>query len=211
MCRNHLYVIVSFLIMGVFFCSGIFAEQTVRSGGADAQQNIQKQEQAANLVVRLGEGGFRDSRSPEGKLGGGQVAFDIKPGASPIAFSISFENYTNSADPSHIYEIEQLVAFNVLYMGQFESMRKLKYFFGGGFGRLEIPGDEINLDNNINGTLVDFEAGVNYQVFRNVGLYGVMKYLRSEKSVNNENIIDFNEGIFLLGLSFSFNLEKVDQ
>jgi len=58
------------------------------------------------LTIRLGQGGFRDDRSPIGKLGGGQLTLDIKPVKYPIALSITNEYYTNSAyyvfdDPPH--------------------------------------------------------------------------------------------------------------
>ena len=32
-----------------------------------------------DFTIRLGQGGFTDDRSPIGKLGGGQLALDLKP------------------------------------------------------------------------------------------------------------------------------------
>ena len=67
------------------------------------------------FTIRLGQGGFTDDRSPIGKLGGRQLTLDIKPRTFPIAISISNEYYTNSADPTHSYEIAGLIAANFLY------------------------------------------------------------------------------------------------
>jgi len=67
--------------------------------------------QAADITIRWGQGGFSDDRSPLGVLGGGQLTLDIKPAKFPLAISISGEYYTNSACPTHSYEIADLTAF----------------------------------------------------------------------------------------------------
>jgi hypothetical protein len=64
-----------------------------------------------DFILRLGHVGFRDSWSSMGKLGGGQLALDIKPSAFPIALSLSGEYYPNSSNPTH-------VVINT-YIGQF--------------------------------------------------------------------------------------------
>ena len=67
-------------------------------------------EKKIDFSLRLGQGGFQDDRSPIDKLGGGQLALDIKPNIFPVAISISNEYYTNSAEPTHSYEISNLTA-----------------------------------------------------------------------------------------------------
>ena len=37
--------------------------------------------------IRLGQGGYRDDRSPVGKLGGGQLSLDVLPCILPVAIS----------------------------------------------------------------------------------------------------------------------------
>jgi len=39
-----------------------------------------------------------------------------------------------------------------------------------------------------------------------IGFYGIAKYLYARKKVNNIKVIDFNEGIILLGATFNFSL-----
>jgi len=47
--------------------------------------------QAVDISLRLGQGGLRHDSAPDGVLGGGQLALDIKPCKYPIAISISQE------------------------------------------------------------------------------------------------------------------------
>ena len=67
--------------------------------------SLSSTEKNIHFTLRLGQGGFKDDRSLTGKLGGGQLALDIKPIMFPIAISVSNEYYTNSANPTHSYEI----------------------------------------------------------------------------------------------------------
>lgn len=156
--------------------------------------------------VRLGQGGFRDSRSPIGKLGGGQITLDIRPDNSSVAFSVSSEYYTNSPYPSHSYEISNLIAFNILFMEKLLTFEKAEYFIGAGFGQLEVPDDDENSEDTVSGHHYNAEAGIHYQYFRKVGFYGLYKYLYAEKESNNVKVIDFNENIILLGITFHFIL-----
>ncbi|MCW8853438.1 MAG: hypothetical protein OQK76_12230 [Gammaproteobacteria bacterium] len=159
-----------------------------------------------DFILRFGEGGFRDSRSPVHQLGGGQLALDIRPVALPVAFSIASESYTNSPDPTHAYEISKLLSLNLLYITPLSSNEKLNYFFGGGIGWLEVPTDENNPGARTKDNLYNLEAGVHYRYFQKVGFYGLVKYLNSKKTVNNIQVIDFSERIFLLGITYSFSL-----
>ena len=159
-----------------------------------------------DVTVRFGMGGFKDSRSPSGDLGGSQLALDIKPNGRRFALSLSTEGYTNSRNPTHSYEISTLYSINVLYVDKLFEFDKVNYFIGGGLGKLKVPGGDLNLSNKVNGTLYNVEAGINVLVWRNFGLYGVVKYLSAEKSVNNTEAIDFDEVIFLVGGTYNFGL-----
>jgi hypothetical protein len=158
------------------------------------------------FTIRLGQGGFRDDRSPIGKLGGGQLTLDIKPSKYPIALSISSEYYTNSPDPSHSYEIAGLLAVNLFYMTKLFKSDRANFFAGGGIGGLEVPKGENDPDEMERGMLYNMEAGVNIRVFWKIGLYGIGKYLYAMKKVNNKKVINFSEWIVLLGITFNFGL-----
>jgi hypothetical protein len=159
----------------------------------------------ANLTLRLGQGGFYDDRSSIGKLGGGQVTLDIKPVNYPIAISLTNEYYTNSANPTHSYEIAGLLAINLLYMKKPFKTERINVFLGGGLGRLEVPKEEKPDDREI-GIVYNLEAGINVRAFWKIGFYGITKYLYANKEVNNIEVIDFSEFIVLLGITVNFGL-----
>ena len=54
--------------------------------------------------------------------------------------------------------------------------------------------------------MYNLEAGINVRAFWKIGFYGMYKYLYANKEVNNLEVIDFNEHIFMLGITFSFSL-----
>jgi len=39
-----------------------------------------------------------------------------------------------------------------------------------------------------------------------IGFYGIGKYLYAHRTVDDVAVIDFNEGIILLGITFNFSL-----
>ena len=158
------------------------------------------------FTFRYGQGGFRDDRSPIGKLGGGQLTLDIKPTELPIALSISSEYYTNCADPTHSYEIAGLLAINTLYMVKPFKSERTNIFLGGGIGWLIVPKGENEPDAMEKGFLYNLEGGINVRAFWKIGFYGVGKYLYAQKTTNGIKRIDFNEGIVLLGITFNFAL-----
>jgi len=156
------------------------------------------------FTLRLGQGGFYDDRSPIGKLGGGQLALDIKPSKLPIAISISNEYYKNRRDPIYSYEIAGLVAVNMLYMAKLFKSERTNVFLGGGIGRLEVPKGENEPNAMVRGILYNFEGGINVRLFWKIGFYGIGKYLYARKKTNSIKVIDFSERIVLLGLTFNF-------
>lgn len=157
-------------------------------------------------TIRLGQGGFSDSRSPVGKLGGGQLVLDIKPAKLPLAISWLTEYYTNGPDPSHSYEIANLNAFNILYFPGFLKNEKLNTFIGAGIGMLEVPVDGSEPTTMETGWVYNLELGINYRAFRHIGFYGIGKYLYANKKSTGITVIDFNEFIVLLGITANFGL-----
>ena len=158
------------------------------------------------FTIRLGQGGFSDKRSPLGKLGGGQLTLDIKPAKLPLALSISSEYYTNSADPSHSYEIPGLTAINILYTAPMFDSKRVNFFTGGGMGWLKVPKGEAEPGAVVRGSHYNLEAGMKVRVFRIIGLYGICKYLYAKKAAGGIDIIDFSEFIILLGITFTFSV-----
>lgn len=158
------------------------------------------------FTIRYGQGGFCDERSDIGKLGGGQLALDLSYGKYPVIISISGEYYTNSANPTHNYEIPSLTPINVLYIPWHSKNRKSIVFAGGGAGWLKVPKSEENPDQKESSICYNLEAGINQIVLWKFGLYGTGEYLYAKKKVNGKNLINFNEFIFLLGVTFNYSL-----
>jgi len=193
---------LSFLSGLVFIsCFKLYAQEIVSS-----TNSLSSTEKKTYLTIRLGQGGFRDNRSPIGKLGGGQLTLDFKPGTLPVAISLSSESYTNSASPTHSYEISNLISINMLYVAQLLNIERANYFLGGGVGRLEVPKDKDDPDATVNGNLYNLEAGIHMRPFRKIGFYGLYKYLYAKKEANNVKVIDFSENIVLLGITYTFSL-----
>lgn len=161
---------------------------------------------ALTYTIRYGQGGFSDSRSPEGGLGGGQLAFDINSNEYPLSLSFSSEFYTNSPEPTHPYEISDLVSVSLLYKSKFMSNDRFTIFSGAGFGKLKVPESELNPGNKIEADAYSVELGLLYRFGENFGFYGVLKHLRSDNKDNVTPVVDFDESIFLLGLSYEFSL-----
>jgi len=208
MFRKCFLLITLFLNIFYFSSNQIYAVEIHKQNPQDQQKagDDSSKEKVVDFTIRLGQGGFRDDRSPIGKLGGGQLTLDIKPRKYPVAISISGEYYTNSADPTHSYEIADLTVINILYMAKLLKSERANVFLGGGIGRLEVPKGENEPDAVVKGTMYDIEAGINYRLFWKIGFYGIGKYLYAQKKNNSIKAIDFNELIVLLGFTFNFGL-----
>ena len=197
MYKSYLRTIFLLFSFVFFSCFQINAHEVV-----DQTDNLLSKDKKIYFTIRLGQGGFTDERSPEGKLGGGQLALDIKPRKFPIAISVSNEYYTNSPDPTHSYEIARLVVVNFLYMTKLFKTDRVNFFVGCGIGGLEVPKGENEPDAMEKGIIYNTEVGINAIVFWKLGIYGIYKYLYAKK----ENVIDFSEHIVLLGITFNFSL-----
>jgi hypothetical protein len=159
-----------------------------------------------DYTIRYGQGGFNDSRSPEGKLGGGQIALDIYLKDSPFSILVSSEFYKNSRFATHNYEITGMFAINLLYHTDFPLIENTTLFFGGGIGSLRVPESETNPNSTISTDLLNLELGLYLRPHKQFGYYAVLKHLQADRDVNNVKFIDFNETIFLIGISYDFNL-----
>ncbi len=157
---------------------------------------------AVGITLRLGQGGLIDKRAPDGKLGGGQLALDIKLDKVPIAFSISSEYHTKGPDPTAPYEIGGLVAVNALYLVPLFK-NKVDIYLGGGLGGLYVPKID-NHDEVERGILLNSAAGMNFKAFWKVGFYVEGKYIYASKTVNDIKVIDFSDFGFMVGISFNF-------
>jgi hypothetical protein len=56
----------------------------------------------------------------------------------------------------------------------------------------------------VRGRVYNLEGGINVRAFWKIGFYGVGKVLYAKRTINNIKIIDFNERIVLLGITFNF-------
>lgn len=175
---------------------------------SDQAEPVVENKNARNAfyTLRVGIGGFADNRSPSGKLMGGQFIFDAKPFKYPFAISASIiEFYSSSSDPDHSYQIQNMGTFNIFYIIKPAKSQNLKIFCGGGIGGLQVPKDEPkHEDDDAIGLFYDLEAGINYRVFKKLGVYGTVKYLNAQKEKGRVKLIDFNELIYVMGVSFNF-------
>lgn len=165
--------------------------------------------QAVDVTLRLGQGGLRDNRAPDGVLGGGQLALDVRLGKHPIAISISQEYHKKDLVADCPYEIDGLVAANVLYMVTVARKRAEKKpvgctvaYLGGGVGWLDAP--EIgNPDAMARGILFDLVCGINVKVLWKIGIYVEGKYIYSSKTTDNVKVIDFSDVGAMVGISLN--------
>jgi len=194
MYRRFLQLLFLSISLVIFPCINLHAEEFTNSVDL-----ISSPENKTHYTIRLGQGGFSDSRSPENSLGGGQLAFDIRPGGRSVIFSLSAEYYTNSANPTHSYEISDMLVFNVLYVTPMLNSPKADFFLGGGVGRLKVPKDESVPNASTESSLLNLEAGIHWKPFEKFGFYGLYKYLYA-----NKDVIDFSEHIVLLGITYNF-------
>jgi len=157
-------------------------------------------------TIRFGIGGFSDNRSPSGRLMGAQLIFDAKPFKYPIAISASaVEFYSSSSDPEHSYQIQNMGTFNIFYTIKPAKFKDLKIFCGGGIGGLQVPKDNAESDDDgVVSLFYDLEAGINYKIFKKIGIYGTVKYIYAQKKEDGIHLVDFNEFIYVLGVSFNF-------
>lgn len=171
---------------------------------AETDQIDQENRSPITYSVRYGMGGFSESRSTEGSLGGGEIAFDIHLEHLPLSFSISQESYTNSSEPTHSYEIARMVSASVFYTDIINNMDKVRYFLGIGTGKINVPRSETSPKPYVSDSYINISSRIHYQLSTHFSLYAMLKHLSADKSVNSVNIIDFNDTIFLFGLGYDF-------
>lgn len=158
--------------------------------------------QAVEVTLRLGQGGLWEDRAPDGKLGGGQLAVDVKLGDRPVAISVSQEYHKKDPCPDSSYEIGSLVAVNVLYMTRVVKERA-NVFLGGGIGGLSAP-SIVDPETMERGFLYNFVGGVNVKAFWKIGIYAEVKYIYCRKTIDDIKVIDFSNPGFMMGISLNF-------
>ncbi len=158
----------------------------------------------ADFTARWGQGGFRDSRAEDDKVGGGQWALDVARCGSPLAFTLSSEFYTKGpvSDAEHSYEITDMYALSLLYTEPLPGFERTNYFLSAGIGRLKVPDQGSKVDSE----LFNLGAGLHWKRFEHFGFYALLKYLYAQEDAGGETVIDFNETILLLGVSYRFSL-----
>ena len=191
---NKFFLLISLL---VFPCVNLYALDDINQ-----ENRMSSADDKTLFTIKLGEGGFRDSRSPENALGGGQVTLDVRPGGRSFMLSLSVEHYANSQFPTNSYEIADMFVLNAHYVTPFMNSPEMDLFLGGGIGRLKVPNQP-----KVASILYDLEAGIHWKPFARWGFYGLYKYLYANKDVNNIEVVDFDEHIFMLGGTYTFSLD----
>ncbi len=149
---------------------------------------------ATELTLRIGQGGFRDDRAPDGELGGGQVCLDVGFSDLPVTLSIVQEYYTKSPDPTQSYEISSIEMGTVCYVIPLAEEWPTDLHLGGGIGLLRIPQGE-------KAAALQAIVRIRTKAFWKLGIYAEGKYIYSRGK-----LIDFNEAALLIGISFSLRL-----
>ena len=202
--RDIILKILLIIFFTAFVSNRLYAQENDQEIQANKEIPDSTEQKTVYFTFRLGQGGFSDSRSELGKLGGGQVVLDIKPAKLPVIISLLSEYYTNSADPSHSYEIAAYNAINISYTKNFFSLRRTDFFIGGGLGQAIVPRDDSD-SRMVRDIAYNVEAGIQTMVIWKIGAYVVGKYLYANKKKNGVQLIDFSEYILLLGLTFNFS------
>lgn len=181
---TRLAVVVAFALGLLTYCSGA---------------------RALPVTLRLGQGGLRDERPDDGKLGAGQLALDVKLGKLPIALSVAQEYYKKSPEAEEAYEIQSLVVTNALYV-RTPIERRAKAYLGGGIGVLWVPkGADGAPDEMERGIMFDLAGGVNVRAFWKIGVYIEGKYIYASKTRDGVKVIDFSNGGALVGVSLNLD------
>ena len=160
--------------------------------------------EAAELRIRLGQGGLHEPRAEDGQLGGGQLALDLFLPRLPLFISLSSEYYKKSAEATYQYEIEGLFALYLSYRKKLPFKRKSEIYIGGGVGYLHVPVPDS--DQRERGFVFDGACGANIKIYKRLGGYIEGKYIYSKKTKSGERVIDFSDVGLLLGISFDFCL-----
>jgi len=180
--KKYLIIVIAILSLGAFFNA-----------------------QAVDITLRFGQGGFRDARAPDGILGGGQIALDVKLGELPIAISTTLEYYTKDPVADSIYEMSGIIFVNALYLVP-RTHERVDIFLGGGIGKVDVPRGAAYPDVMLMGIMYDLVAGINIEAFWKIGCYGVGKYIYSSREIDNIQVIDISNLVALVGISLNFNL-----
>ena len=161
--------------------------------------------EAIGVRVRIGQGGLADDRAPDGNLGGGQLALDLKPAELPLVLSLAAEYYKKSRDANHPYEIESLQAVRLLYRRQLPVSWSSDVFVGGGIDLLKVPRLESEGGGTVRAIGFDAACGMSARLFWKIGIYIEGKYIYSKKTDKGDRVVDFGDFGALLGLSLDFN------
>ena len=206
MSRELKAVFLLLTIVASFSSTQVYSQNGVLHTNYSGTESTTQADKKIDFTIRFGQGGFKDDRSQVGDLGGGQFSVDIKSNNFPVALSFSSESYTNSRYPSQPYEIQSLYSVNLIYMEQLFNYTKTDYFLGAGLGRLKVPRGDKYPGVKVSGGLYNLEAGIHVKTFERFGFYGVAKYLHAQRDVDQTKVIDFNETIVILGLTYRFSL-----
>jgi hypothetical protein len=159
---------------------------------------------ALDVRARIGQGGLRDGRAPNGTLGGGQLALDLKLTHCPVFVSFASEYYKKSPEAEQSYEIQVMYVGYLLYNQPLPTTWSSDVYLGGGIGVLRVPKSQG--DNSTMERAIGFDAvcGISAKAFWKIGVYIEGKYIYSRKTRGSIRTVDFNDFGALIGLSLDF-------
>lgn len=144
-----------------------------------------------------------------------QISIGVKPNKIPVVFLFISESHRKSplkkeyAKPYDTF----INTINLLYMPYQPMERKIIFFIGGGFGRLEWEKYERSDDPDwrqnpvaiVKGMVSNLELGLHLKLIRKLGFYAEGKYIYAEKKKNGESLIDISSSAWMVGLTLNFS------
>lgn len=159
---------------------------------------------ALDVRVRMGQGGLRDGRAPDGALGGGQVALDLKLTHLPVVVSLASKYYKKSREAEQPYEIQGMSVVYLLYRQPLPTTWSSDVYVGGGIGVLEVPKSTSDNSTMERATGFDAACGISAKAFWRIGVYIEGKYIYCRKTKGSITTVDFSDFGALIGLSLDF-------
>lgn len=150
-----------------------------------------------------------------------QIAIDVKANKIPLALSFVSESYRKpplKKEYSKPYDTF-FYAINMLFMPYQPMEKRVNFFMGGGFGRVEVEKYERSDDHDWrqkpfdieNGLISNLKLGLHLRLFWKLGFYAEGAYIYAKKEKNGEHLIDLNSSAWMAGLTLNFGFfDKLD-
>jgi len=153
-----------------------------------------------NKIRTLGKGAFGEVFLATEKISGKKVAIKClleKVPENQESILHEIKSVSKLSHPNVINYFHSFYDEGLLYL--------VMEYCSCGLGWLKVPKDGSE-EKNYTAMVYDLEAGVNVRVIWKFGFYTIYKYLYAHQEKNNVAVIDFNEHIMMIGITYNFSL-----